>query len=251
MNLARGRTATVQRVFGLALRATAVAMLCLCVAACGRTGRETGSALRPASTAASSGGASATNPASPASPSPSIAGDYDSDDDYGNGPFSDGDDDNGVPADRDGDSDNSSGSYYDPDDNSVRRLGHAADAEDRRAIVRLVRRYFAAAVAEDGAAACSMVRRSLARAVPEDYGRSPAQPYARGTTCAQVMSGIFKHYHRQLAAHARILAVSDVRVDPGKGVAVLAFRGLPARQMGAVREGGAWRIRGLLDTELP
>ncbi|MGC2374851.1 MAG: hypothetical protein WA484_13345 [Solirubrobacteraceae bacterium] len=229
----------------------AIAVLCLCVAACGKADRGASSAFRSSPNTARSRSVVASKPSGAIAPSPSITGDYDSDDNYGHGPFNDGDDDDSKPSDRDGDSDNSSGSYYDSDDNSVRGFGHAADAADRKAIVSLVRRYLGAAAAEDGATACALVLRSEARAVPEDYGRPPAPPYARGTTCAAVMSMLFAHYHRQLAAHAAPVAVGDVRVDRGEGVAVLAFRALPGRQMRVIRDGRAWRVEVLFDTELP
>jgi hypothetical protein len=221
----------VARRFGATWLPTAA--LCLCVAACGRAGH-------------------ATSASSAILPSPSITGDYDSDDNYGNGPFNDGDDDDSTqPKDRDNDSDNSTGSYYDGDDSSVRGFGHAADASDRKAIASLVRRYLAAAGAEDGRTACSMVMRSMVRAVPGDFGRPPAPPYARGTTCATVMSMLFAHYHRQLAAHAATLAISAVRVEGGEALVVLAFGTLPGRQVRVIRDGGVWRMEGLFDTELP
>jgi hypothetical protein len=226
------------------LKSTAMAAaigFCLGVAACGGAGRGTGPASRS--------GAAATRPPGAVRPSPSITGDYDTDD--SNNLFKDADNDDSKSTDRDGDSDNGSGSYYDNDDRSVRDVGHAANAADRAAITRLLRRYYAAAGAGDGEAACSMIVRSIARTIPEAFGRPPA-PYARGTTCAPVVTQLFEHYRRQLAAHAAPLAVSDVRVDGhGRGVAVLAFRGLPGRQIDVARDRGAWRVKGLFDEELP
>jgi hypothetical protein len=226
----------------------AATVLCLCVVACGHAGRVATSAPR---SGAPSGSTAASSPSAAVPPSPSITGDYDEDDNYGEGQLSDADDDNGKPTDRDGDSDNSSGSYYDRDDDAARRFDHAARGAEKRTIARLARRYYAAAAAGDGAAVCSVVVRSLARAVPEDFGRPSAPPYSRGTTCPQVLSKLLAHYHRQLAAHASVLAISDVRVQHGEGIVVLAFRGLPGRRLNIVRERGAWKLEELLDSELP
>jgi hypothetical protein len=217
-----------------------VVALCLCVAACGAASHGAGSTSRSASAAVG--------------PSPSITGDYDGDDDYGAKLQSDGDnDDSTMPKDRDNDNvgDDSGNSYFDADDEVVRLSGHVASAVDRTAITRLVKRYFAVANAEDGMTACSMIVSSFAKSVPETLGRPPGPPYARGTTCAAVMSKVFAHYHRQLAAHATTLEVNGVRVDRGIGVAVLAFRTLPGRQIRVAREGGVWRMDALLDLELP
>jgi hypothetical protein len=184
--------------------------------------------------------------------SSNITGDYDGDDDYNNQRSSDGDnDDSTKPKDRDNDSDSSGKSYFDSDDSSVRGFGHAASSVDSKTIASLVKRYFAAATTGDGVAACSMFVSSIARSVPEDLG-GPAGPlYARGSTCAAVMSKAFEHYHRQIAAHAATLEIADIRVKRGGGVAVLAFKKLPGREIHVAREGGGWKIEALLDRELP
>lgn len=215
---------------------SAVVVFCLCAAACGAR-REPSSRV----------------PSKPASvpPSPSITGDYDGDDDYASH-GSDGDnDDSSRPKDRDNDFDNPTHSYFDGDDSSVRGFGHAASAVDRRAITALVKRYYALADAEDGAAACPMIVPSLANSVVEALGGPGGPPFAHGKTCAEVMTSVFAHYHRQLAADTVTLRVSGVRVDGRVGVAVLAFRTLPGRQINVARMGAGWRIDILLDTELP
>jgi hypothetical protein len=227
----------------LAMPATVA--LCLCVAACGSTSQGVGSASRSASgaaTEAAGGGPASSN----------ITGDYDGDDDYSNQRSNDGDnDDSTKPKDRDNDSDSSGKSYFDSDDSSVRGFGHAADSAEGRTIASLVRRYFAAANAGDGATACSIMVPGIARSVPEDIG-GPAGPlYARGTTCAVVMSKAFVHYHRQIAAHAATLRIAAVRVKRGNGVAVLAFNRLPGREIHVAREGDVWKIQATLDAELP
>ena len=223
----------------LALPATVV--LCLCVVACGGASRGVGSASRSTAEAAAA-----------MQPSNSITGDYDGDDDYSNQGSNDGDnDDSTQPKDRDNDSDSSGKSYFDSDDSSVRGFGHAAGPVEGKRIASLIKRYFAAANAGDGATACSMMVSSIAKSIPEDIG-GPAGPlYARGTTCATVVSRAFEHYHRQLAAHTGTLEIADIRVSRSKGVVVLAFEKLPGRQIHVARESGVWKVDALLDAELP
>ncbi len=220
---------------------TIAAALCLVVVACGGTTDATRSASLVASSAS-------------IAPSPRVTGDYDGDDDYADERHSDGDNDDVTRnLDRDGDSssDNQTHSYFDSDDSVVRSSAHPAGAPDRRSIVDLVTRYFAAATAGDGAMACPMIVPSFAKAVPENLGGPAGPGFARGTTCAGVLSKVFVHYHRQLAAHEATLRVSNVRVDRDGGLAVLAFKNLPPRQVRLLKQGGIWRMDDLLDSELP
>lgn len=211
-------------------------LLCLGVAACGNVRRDTSSKPDAASVAPIQN---------------AITGDYDNDD-YNNVPHTgDADNDDSKPTDRDNDSDNSTGSYYDSDDSGVRDFGHAADASDKQVITTLVERYYHVAAAEDGAAGCSMIMKSLERSLPEDLGRSPGPTYLRGKTCSAVMSKVFKQDHQQLAAYAAGLEITGVRIDGNRGIAVLGFKALPGRQMRLAREGHAWKLEGLLDSELP
>jgi hypothetical protein len=181
-----------------------------------------------------------------------LTGDYDNDD-YTGEHFGDGDNDDSTRRkDRDNDFDNSSGSYYDSDDAEARDFGHAADLTDRLAVTSLVRRYYAAAASADGATACSLLAPALSSSVAEDLGRSPPGPsFARGSTCAVVMSKIFKEFARQLRAFAARLQVTSVRVQGERGVAVLGFGSLPGRQLRVRREGDTWTVAALLDSELP
>jgi hypothetical protein len=218
----------------IALALIVGALLCLLATACG-VDRHT----RPTSSVAS------------VSSLGSLTGDYDNDD-YTVAHYGDGDnDDDHRPKDRDDDVDNKSGSYFDSDDNSVRRYGHGASVADEKAITALVKRYFAAAVAQDGAAGCSMIISTLAGSVAESFGRPPGPPYLRGDTCAAVMSKVFKLNRKQLSAYAASLKVAGVRVNGDHGVAVLSFRALPARQIRVEREGALWKLEVLVDSELP
>jgi hypothetical protein len=213
-----------------------ITLLCLGVLACADARKDT----RPISTTASSIPLQKT-----------ITGDYDYDDYTNAPPSNDGDnDDDHTPKDRDNDSDNPTDHYYDKDDNQIRFFGHSAGTSDRHAIITLVKRYYATAVIEDGSTACKMIIVSLARSLPEDLGRPPGPPYLRGKTCATIMSKLFKQSHRQLTAYANALKVTSVRVDGDHGVAILSFKTLPTRQIRLAREGGAWKLEGLLDGEL-
>jgi hypothetical protein len=218
------------------LGALAITLICLCVAACGGGSKGTGVASRTATTIPLAQGG--------------IAGDYDPDDERAHSAINDGDNDDHIPKDRDNDSDNSTHSYYDRDDDSVRHFGHPANRADRHGITVLVKRCFAAVAAQDGKAACSMIMSGFAKLVPQEYGQGSA-PYARGKTCAVVMSKTFAHYHRQLAPHAASLQIAGVRVDGSRGLAVLAFKALPAREIRVVHEGRVWRISALLGAEFP
>lgn len=186
-------------------------------------------------------------------PSLSLTGDYDTDDEYHSGLHTDGDDDDlSKPSDRDGDSDSSRSGYFDADDNSVRRFGHAAPTSDRRAVVALVRRYFKAANDGNGVAACSMMTPPVSSSVAGDLGGAAGPRYASGTTCPAVMSKVFAHYHRQLSAHSRrLLGASDVRLSGNEGIVVLMFKALPGRRIGVARVNGTWLVNALLDLELP
>lgn len=180
-----------------------------------------------------------------------LFGDYDSDDQSGaKGSDADGDD-SLPPIDRDGDSDNRSGSYFDRDDDGVLGFGHAADTSKRLEVARLVKSYYAAASAENGGGACPMLMSSIAKSIPEDLGRPPGPAYARGATCAAVMTKVFKESHRQLDVYASRLEIAAMRIDGDRGLVVLAFKGLPAREIDVSRESGRWRMELLLDHELP
>ncbi len=196
-------------------------------------------------------GATTTASSKPSRTERGVIADYDPDDDY-NGQYNDGDnDDSRLPKDRDNDSDSAGKSHYDSDDRSVRAFGHAVDGAQLTRVATLVKRYFAVASQGDGATACSMIVPSIARSVAEDLGRTGGPRYARGSSCATVLSKVFEHYHRQIAAEAAQLEVTGVRLDGEAGIAILGFTSLSARQLRLEREGRIWRISALLDAELP
>jgi hypothetical protein len=153
----------------------------------------------------------------------------------------------------DGDKDNDIGAPYDDTHNDgVFALTHPPSSADARAITALIKRYYVLAAAENGAAACAMLYSTLAEVVPEDYGQSPpGQPYMRGTTCAAVLTLLFKHFHAQLALELPKLRVRRIGLDGRNARALLSFGTLPERQISVDREGHSWRIDALLDSELP
>jgi hypothetical protein len=219
----------------------ALVLACLCVAGCGGAGESSRSltARTPSLSRLLSVAMKR------------VYGDYDPDD-YGYG-RSDGDnDDRARSGDRDGDADSKNRSYYDNDDRTVLRFGHAASVSDRRTITNLVRRYLGAAAASNGASACKMIMSSIAATVPESLGRPPGGlPYASGDTCAVVLSKIFSMGHRQLATYSARLKVASIRLKGNSGLIALRFPGLAGRQIGLVREAGRWKIDDLVDAELP
>jgi hypothetical protein len=181
-----------------------------------------------------------------------VSGDDDPDDYASSEPVDDGDDDDHkLPyKDADGDADSRSGRYFDRDDEAVRRYGHAAGAADALAIMGLVRRYFAAAASGNGGEACSMIVAKRVEQIPETLGQF-GPPYLRGDTCAMVMAKLFQANHRQMTAHLPTLLVSGVRVAGDVGLAVLAYKDLPGREVVVKREAGGWKLESLLDKELP
>lgn len=157
-----------------------------------------------------------------------------------------------VALDRDGDSDNSTHSYYDKDDKAILDHGRPASAGEQHEIEALVKRYYAAAASENGAKACEMLYSTYAESVPEDYGTSPPGPaYARGSTCAAVLTHVFSHKHDEVASKLHVLHVARVRVLHRLGLAVLSFKGIPPSEMGVAREGKRWKVETLLDVKLP
>jgi hypothetical protein len=155
----------------------------------------------------------------------------------------------------DEDADAASG-MQDRDDANVRWYGHESSTAERRAVAAVVRRYIAAAGAGNGAMACSMVYSSLAgsselsRAVPQEYAPAPGSSALRGRKCPEVASMLFQLDRRRLVAEVATVQVVSLRVEGSRGWAVLGFRTMPERVIAVAREGRAWKIDGLLDSEM-
>jgi hypothetical protein len=161
----------------------------------------------------------------------------------------------GQPSDSDADVDNDyqdlvKKGYYDSDDKVRRDYGHAPSPAQRRVLTRLVENYFAAAVKEDGKRACALLLPSFASSMPEDYGsQTPGSSYLRGAkTCAAVLSGVFQHEHAVLSAPVKVV---DVRVEGAQGIALLGSTTISARTLDLARQGGVWRIQGVLGVPMP
>ena len=138
------------------------------------------------------------------------------------------------------------------DDREVTTYGHAANATDIRTATAFARRYFAAAAAANGAAACSLLLPHIAKLVPKAYGNEPNLPYMRGKTCAEVMTKLFEHRHKMMAAEAAGLEVTGMRIAGKAAAVLLAFKGLRERRyLGVERTGKTWRLEDLIDSEFP
>ncbi len=151
-------------------------------------------------------------------------------------------------SDFDHDSPHENAGYLDYDDSIVGDFGHPASAEDTRSATGFVKRYFAVAAAEDGAVACSMLYRIYADTVVEDDGSSASPLYQRGKTCAIVMTKIFTHLHAELTAPAEVVAV---RVKGPMAYVLLGSTTRPASYVRLHREGGGWKLYGVIERPLP
>jgi hypothetical protein len=138
------------------------------------------------------------------------------------------------------------------DDHEVVEYGHAAGAADKQVVTAFARRYVKAAAAEDGATACSMIIPSLVKLIPKSYGRPADSSYMIGNTCAEVMSKLFKHLHRELATEAAGLRVTGVRVRGNRAYALMAFTTTPEpRYLVVERVGGVWKTNELIYGNFP
>jgi hypothetical protein len=152
-----------------------------------------------------------------------------------------------------GDSDSDSDSYgLGPDPDTSRTFGYPVSASEARAITALVKRYYAIAATEDGARACTTMYSALAESLAETYGGPYGVPSLRGTTCAQVLSKLFKQRHGSIAADSATLRVVAVRALGRRGSVLLSFGGKrPTHYMEMRRELGSWKIDRMLDGESP
>jgi hypothetical protein len=169
------------------------------------------------------------------------------------------DDDNDTPtsetrsskSDTDTDFDNDTmekTGFYDKDDSAMVDWGQEAGPIDARAVETLVKRYHAAAAAASGAKSCALLSALSAEAIPEDYGRGAGPSYSRGTTCSVVLSKLFKHLHRQFISP---IIIADVRVQGNRARVMIASTVAPAASLPLIREGGVWKVDGLLWETLP
>jgi hypothetical protein len=125
-----------------------------------------------------------------------------------------------------------------------------ASASDMRAVSRVFKRYQAAALAADGSRACSLIFSLLVEAIPEDYGRAAGPKYARGKTCAVVVTKLLTHNHARFVA-MRQYRVVQVQVKRNYAVALLGARTQPASLIPLQRERGVWKVDALSAAVLP
>jgi hypothetical protein len=151
--------------------------------------------------------------------------------------------------DRDDDYDNAHGAAtrYDLDDDPILYYGHLAGSTEAAAVKLLVMRYYAAASASDGRTGCALLYRPLAESLVEEYAGSPTA----GSTCAEVLSKVFRAQHAAYALRHASLIVTSVRVEGGQGFALLAFKGIQDFHLRLHREDGRWTMHQLLDEGLP
>lgn len=133
--------------------------------------------------------------------------------------------------------------YHDEDDEQAVHFGHAASTSEAGAVTAVVRRYYAVAATGNGARACTMLFPSVAKAVPLDYGKFGASYLHGSRTCAGVMTRLFAHDRRELAAPVR---VTNVRVSGPTALAFLGSKRIRASEIALHREGSAWRISQVL-----
>ncbi len=129
--------------------------------------------------------------------------------------------------------------------------GVAASRANRQAITALVKDYYAAALAGDGARACSLLHRQLADSVAEDYGNQASSPELRGKTCPVVMSKVFRYRRGQPTSDIAGIEVTGVRiVDGDMAIALLRSPTMAVGETSLQREGGIWRMDQLLGSSL-
>lgn len=157
----------------------------------------------------------------------------------------------------DDDSDDYPHSHKDPDDIHIRFYGHEAGAREKEAVSSLVKRYYLAGAVGDGARACSLIDPEIAKLtdfadhVPAVYASLAGSALFHNRTCSEVESSLFEIDHRILATGADTVIVTSLRIRGDHGIALLAFKTMPERQIAVHREpNGNWTIDALLDSEI-
>jgi hypothetical protein len=131
------------------------------------------------------------------------------------------------------------------------RYGHSPGGVEARAIDILVGRYLTAAVKGDGTTACASMYSLYKESIVQDYGQSSGPPSLRGSTCAIVMSKLF----RQERSHTESLGdlhVAATRIRGLRAIVLLAASGQPpTHSISLHRERSTWGIDELLDVPVP
>jgi hypothetical protein len=162
-----------------------------------------------------------------------------------------------VPRQRPGINDSYDGDDHNPNNTSENnddpeRHGRPATLAERQSVTEFVEKYYTAAVANNGAVACSLLIPSLVNGIGGSYERPGDPSYLHGKTCAQVMTKLFEHEHKLIAAEAAGLEVTGVRVGSGMAFGLLAFKGArEPRYLGVERYDNTWKLRGLTESPYP
>jgi hypothetical protein len=126
--------------------------------------------------------------------------------------------------------------------------GRRASSADARAITALVKRYYAASATEDSATACSLLSSSLITGVVTEQSQTGQ---GAGKTCPASIAPLLKQQHQQLVADdVATMVVTSVHVKGDLGLAALGFRTMPEAEIVVEREGQAWRIDALFDSNM-
>ncbi len=140
-----------------------------------------------------------------------------------------------------------------PDDDDDRALlnayGGLAGQAETQAVAAVVKRYYAAAAAGDGMEVCALLYSSLAAGLGEDSSKAGA-PETAG--CAASANGLLAQEHDRLSADdVATMTVISVHAKGGLALALVGFRTQPEGEILLRREGHAWKLDALLDSEVP
>jgi hypothetical protein len=198
----------------------AATLLCTWAGACGSGAR----------TPADPGSATSTLPAKSRDANSSRAGNY-------------------LKADGDKDGDDPHPSNPGQDDQALlATYGYRASASTAHAIATLVEHYYDAALTGDGAHACAL----LAAGPTAGLVSSQSQTSHGAHNCATAIEPLLAQQHRHLLAEdPASMVVTGVYVNGDLGLALLGFRASPESDIVVEREGGAWKLGALIDSEVP
>jgi hypothetical protein len=206
------------------LTALAMALLSLGMLACGGTGKVSGT-----TTLSSSANAGATSPRSKTASSSAAPGSYWKND-----------------ADKDSDDYAHSGTLPDDDDDSklVALYPGKPSQASQREIAAIVKSYYAAAAADDGTKACELLDSSLAAGLSENAGSA--------ASCVTPIDRLFAQERQQLSEdEVSTMVLTGIHMNGELALALLGFRKAPERELQLEREGRAWKIGALVDSEIP
>lgn len=149
--------------------------------------------------------------------------------------------------DGDGDIDTLGRGPYDTDNDAVLGYGPPADTADRRAIIALIKRYYKVAAADDGAKACSMLDSLIVESIEEEHHLGKGSRSLQGATCAQIMSKLFAHRHRELVEDVAAFRITTVELRGNRGMVLAPFSPTREMQLLVHRQHGVWTMDAPLD----